>query len=697
MPLVGIFIMAENFIQKFFQSSGRSRVWRIFVFILILIFISGLIDAGQYYNKGVDKLAGFTGEAIKLPKTKEVPFKLGLDLLGGSHLVYRADMSEVDSKDQASALEGVRDVIERRVNFFGVSEPLVQTSVSGGEYRVIVELAGIQDVNKAIDMIGETPLLEFKEEGQQERELSDAEKEKMEKYNSEARANAEEVLVKIKNGDDFIALAQEYNTDQEFRDNGGDLGWLSEADDQLVVGDVKDWEVGQTTNVITRESNAYIFYQLEDKRVKTNPFDNNKEEKDVNAAHILICYTESENCNSNLSRDEAYAKIKDIKAQATPANFSDLAKKFSMEPNAANSGGDLGWFGAGKMVKPFEDAVFSQEVGTISYIVETKFGFHIIYKKDERATYEYKVRRIAIPIATEADVIGDQKNWKNTELTGKNLARASVSFDPNDNSPEVSLEFDDEGGKMFADITERNIGKQVAIFLDDYAISVPTVNEKIPSGRAVISGKFNIKEAKLLAQRLNAGALPVPIELINQQTVGPSLGKVSLSDSLEAGLIGLLLVIIFMIFFYRLPGVLAVISLMAYGALVLAVFKIFSIVLTLAGMAGFILSIGMAVDANVLIFERLREELGADKPLGLAVDDSFNRAWPSIRDGNVSTLITCVILIWFSTSIVKGFAITLFLGVMISMFSAIVITKTLLQLIAGEWLEKRKWLIGVKR
>jgi preprotein translocase subunit SecD len=258
------------------------------------------------------------------------------------------------------------------------------------------------------------------------------------------------------------------------------------------------------------------------------------------------------------------------------------------------------------------------------------------------------------------------------------------------------LEFDSEGADLFEQITGDNVGEQVAIFLDGQIISAPTVNEKISGGRAVISGGFNIKDAKLLAQRLNAGALPVPIELINQQTVGASLGRESLTMSLEAGILGLILVALFMVLIYRLPGVLAVLSLTAYGLLVLAVFKLWPVTLTLSGLAGFILSIGMAVDANVLIFERLKEELKNGKPLALAVDEAFDRAWPSIRDGNVSTLITCFILIQFTTSVVKGFAITLGLGVLISMFSAIVITKNLLKLTGGEWLEKRLWLAGVK-
>jgi protein-export membrane protein SecD len=271
-----------------------------------------------------------------------------------------------------------------------------------------------------------------------------------------------------------------------------------------------------------------------------------------------------------------------------------------------------------------------------------------------------------------------------------------VQFNPNDNSAEVGLEFDDEGARMFEEITERNVSRPVAIFLDSYPISIPTVNEKITGGRAVITGNFNVQEAKLLAQRLNAGALPVPINLINQQTIGASLGHESLSASLKAGMLGLIFVIIFMIIVYRLPGLLAVFSLGIYGALILAVFKLWPVTLTLAGMAGFILSIGMAVDANVLIFERIKEELREGKPITIALEEGFKRAWPSIRDGNVSTLITCFILVQFSTSVVKGFALTLGLGVVISMFSAIIITKNFLQLLGSEWLEKKLWLVGIK-
>ncbi|RLC38198.1 protein translocase subunit SecD, partial [Candidatus Falkowbacteria bacterium] len=678
--------MSDNILTKIFKPGARGKIWWVFVFILILVFIGGLIDAPKYYNGTVNYIAQKTGNAIKLPNIKEIPFRLGLDLLGGTHLVYEADMKEIPEKDQSSALEGVRDVIERRVNVFGVSEPIVQTSMSGGQSRVIVELAGVKDVNEAIEMIGETPLLEFKEQTGEMRELTEEEKQAVNEANEKALEKAQSVLDKIITGEDFAVLAGEYSEDANTKDNNGDLGWISENDQPQFIDRIKSFNIGDTTKELIKGEQGYEFFKLEDKREKTNPFSDNEPEKEVQASHLLLCYDGIEGCGTDLTKDETYAKIKELKEKATPENFEELVKENSTEPGANTSGGDLGWFGRDQMVKPFEDAVFAQETGTISYVVETQFGYHLIYKRDEKTTTEYKLSVIFISTVSEEDILGEQKEWKNTELTGKNLDRATVQFNPNDSSPEVSLEFDSEGAQLFEQITERNIEKPVAIYLDGLAISVPTVNEKISGGKAVISGNFNIKEAKLLAQRLNAGALPVPIELISQQTVGASLGKTSLASSLKAGIIGIIIVAIFMILYYRLPGLLAVISLGIYGILILAIFKLWPVTLSLAGFAGFILSIGMAVDANVLIFERFKEELRKDKPLDLAVQDSFNRAWPSIRDGNVSTLITCFILIQFSTSIVKGFAITLGLGILVSMFSAIIITKTLLQLTSGGWL-----------
>ena len=246
--------------------------------------------------------------------------------------------------------------------------------------------------------------------------------------------------------------------------------------------------------------------------------------------------------------------------------------------------------------------------------------------------------------------------------------------------------------KLFSEITGRNVGKRIAIYLDSQPISAPVVNEAISGGRARITGNFSMEEAKVLVRRLNAGALPVPISLINQQTVGASLGEASLRDSLNAGLVGLLAVAVFMILLYRLPGILSVFALLIYTLVVLAIFKTISVTLTLAGIAGFILSIGMAVDANILIFERTKEEMRAGKSLTGAVEEGFKRAWTSIRDSNVSSLLTCLILFWLGTSVIKGFALTLAIGILVSMFSAIVVTRNFLRWFVGRRTEKYHWL-----
>jgi protein-export membrane protein SecD len=282
-----------------------------------------------------------------------------------------------------------------------------------------------------------------------------------------------------------------------------------------------------------------------------------------------------------------------------------------------------------------------------------------------------------------------------SDLTGKDLLRGQADYSQGNGAlrePIVRLEFNEEGKKKFADLTTRNVNKVIAIYLDGVSITAPRVNEPITDGNAVISGDFTIEEAKLLAKRLNAGALPVPIKLISQQTVGATLGADSLAKSLKAGLFGFLLIALFMVLYYRLPGLIAAVSLVIYTLIVVAIFNFLSITLTLAGIAGLILSIGMAVDANVLIFERMREELINGRSFKLAVEDGFSRAWPSIRDSNLTTLITAAALFWFGSGSIKGFAIALTIGILISMFSAITVTRNFLLLILSPKLEKYKQL-----
>ena len=267
-------------------------------------------------------------------------------------------------------------------------------------------------------------------------------------------------------------------------------------------------------------------------------------------------------------------------------------------------------------------------------------------------------------------------NAYKTSLTGKDLQSATSTFDSSNGQPEVQLVFTSAGTQKFADITKRNVGKIVAIVLDNVVIEAPRVNQAILGGDAVISGGFTTNQANQLAIELQAGALPVPLKPLATQTIGATLGQQALLQSLFAGALGLLIVAIFMITLYGRLGIIASVALFLYSLLVLAVFKAIPVTLTLAGIAGFILSIGMAVDANILIFERTKEELREGKSQTTAIELGFARAWSSIRDSNASTLITSVILYKFGTGIVRGFAITLAIGVLISMFSAIIVTRT---------------------
>ncbi len=443
---------------------------RIFGVVFLLLGLGlGIFDFADYFGK----MTGYN-----LPPPFNFPYRLGLDIQGGTHLVYKAEVENIPAGERAESMESVRNVIERRVNLFGVAEPVVQVERAGEEQRLIVELAGIKDVNAAIQLIGETPFLEFREE-----------------------RGIEEVEAILKT------------------QNEGEL---------------------------------------------------------------------------------------------TP----------------------------------------------------------------------------------EANVL-----FKPTALTGRFVKKATLEFDSTSNQPYIGLELTSEGAGIFAELTARNIEKRLAIFLDGTPISAPIVREEIKDGKAQISGGFTPQEAKELVQRLNAGALPVPISLIVQQTVGPALGQESLQRSIQAGVYGFLAVALFMIFWYRLPGILAVFALLFYAAIVLAVFKLIPVTLTIAGIAGFILSVGMAVDANVLIFERLKEELKKGKALEEAVKEGFGRAWTSIRDSNVSSLITSAILYWMGTGVVQGFALTLSIGILVSMFSAIWVTRTLLLAVMTRKLQNWKvlFLSGVTR
>lgn len=300
----------------------------------------------------------------------------------------------------------------------------------------------------------------------------------------------------------------------------------------------------------------------------------------------------------------------------------------------------------------------------------------------------------------EGTPINGQPVWINTGLSGKDLSSALLSTNSSNGEWVVDLKFNDKGTRKFADLTTKLVGKPMAIFFNGELQSAPVIREPIIGGNAQISGGdngFQYEEAKKMVDLLNAGALPVPAKIIEENTVGPTLGADSIEKSKVAGIIGLGIVMLFMIAFYRLPGLIADVALICYSIILFALFKTIPVTLTLAGIAGFILSIGMAVDANILIFERTKEELRAGRTLFTAINAGFDRAFTSIFDSNMSTLITCTILYMLGSSVVKGFALTLAIGVIVSMFSAITITKNIMHLVFGTGELKYPGLFGLKK
>ena len=506
---------------------------------------------------------------------------LGLDLQGGIHIEYDADVSQIDPDKVSDALVAAQDVIERRVNAFGVGEPLVQIANRGDNHRVIVELPGIKDIEQAKEKIKDAPLLEFKEEGS-----VDPEVQKMfDQMNDQAKQKAQEILDEVKNGGDFAQLAKDNSEDPGSKDQGGDLDFVKRG--QFVP-----------------EFDKVLF-------------------------------------DSNLNPGDIYPDL-----------------------------------------------------------VESSYGWHIIKVVEKRGEGEdLEVKAQHILFAKKNPSQYPQFKYRETGLTGKNLKNAQVQFAQQGVSkPEVLLQFDDEGTQLFADITKRNLGKQVAIFLDGEMQMNPTVQAEITTGQAVITGNYTVQEAKDIAKRLNEGALPVPLTLVSQQSIEASLGADSLSRSLKAGAIGLGAVVVFMLVYYRFLGLVASLALLIYTGIMISLFKIFpGITMTLSGIAGFVLSIGMAVDANILIFERTKEEIRKGRTVHSALEEGFKRAWTSIRDGNVSSLITAVILYFLGTGFVKGFAATLLIGVIVSMFTAVVVSRTILNFTVREWIYDKLWAVGVRK
>lgn len=699
---------------------------------------------------------------------------LGLDLQGGSQLDYKIDLRKVPEADRENIIDGVLEVIERRVNGLGVAEPNIYTSAIGEETHIVVELAEnanltqedvdtylgkdklvanlTDDEKKTVSLekakatVGKTIQLEFKE---QKESIDPAEADKIEE-------NAQNALNRIKAGENYEVVGQEESQAYPGKVKYTKSEYVFESD---LPGKLKDTiiglEAGEFANELIEDGGSFTIDASTGQAVEQKALtiiklidisEDVKNEKEIFVSHILIGYTGSDaEPTEERTEEEAYELAKTIKQKLDNGDdFSVLAQENSDDASNKEQGGKLEKpvTGDGTYVYDFEQAALKfTETGQISDIVKTQFGYHILKANEVKANVtekQYQYETISYSLVPDP--------WKDTGLTGEHFVHADVQLD-NFYQPYVSIQFNDEGAKLFEEITGRNINKPVAIFVGGDLISAPRVNEKISGGSAQISGQFTNDEAKELARDLNTGAIPAPIVLTSEYTIGATLGQEALNRSLLAGFIGMILLMIFMGVYYRVPGLLANIALVAYAVIFLSLLKsqlhigaallislaIFGylivkilnnkdsgwekflsfilscagffflayllktgVVLTLAGVAGIILSIGMAVDANVLIFERFKEEMRSGKTYIAALETGFDRAWSAIRDSNFSTLLICAILFAFGSSIIKGFAFTLAAGVLVSMFTAITITRTLMHSLVGKKIAQNEKALGLQ-
>ncbi|MFA7685460.1 MAG: protein translocase subunit SecF, partial [Candidatus Gracilibacteria bacterium] len=744
--------------KKFFSA-------KLVVIILAALFL-GFFDLPGATQKAI---IPFIPESIT--KTK---INLGLDLQGGSQLDYKIDLRSVPEKDRKGIVEGVKTVIEKRVNGLGVAEPNIYMSEIAGETHIIVELAEtgtiapediktylgtdkvladltdddkkLISLEKAKATVGKTIQLEFKEERES---LDPAEKEKV-------TTNAEVALAKIQKGEKYEIVGQEEQqaypgkvkfetVDFVFKDKLPSA--LQEILPKLEIDEInsKLVEIGgvfaANLDGQMQEQTGLAIVKLLDKK------DEVKNAQETSVSHILVSFKDAKGADATVTRteDEAYKLAKEIQDKIKKGeDFAVLAQQYSNDESNKDQGGRLEKpvTGDGSYVYDFEQAALAlKAAGDLTQEpVKTTFGYHIIkateIKTDVKETkYKYET----ITYSTVPDP------WKETGLNGKHFVRADVQID-NFYQPYVSIQFNEEGAKLFEEVTGRNVNKRIAIFVGGEYISSPKVNEKIAGGNAQISGQFTNEEAKNLAQNLNTGAIPAPIILSGEYTIGATLGQSALNKSLFSGFLGLLAIMIFLIAYYRVSGIVASIALVLYSVMLVFLVKsslplglallisliIFGyivikvvnnkdsgwekflsfllacvgfffltyllkggVVLTVAGIAGIVISMGMAVDANVLIFERFKEEIKSGKTFGAALDAGFARAWSSIRDSNFSTLITCGLLFYFGSSTIKGFAFNLSAGIVVSMFTAITITKTLMSGFVGKKMAENLKLFGI--
>lgn len=623
-------------------------------------------------------------------------YHFGLDILGGTSLEYKIDLSKVDRSDLNTISNGILKVIEKRVNNLGVAESniyLANTSLGGK--NIIVELPGIKDIDEAIKVVGKTVLLEFKE---QKSEYTKEELDEINKYNDEVVEKSNKILneLKIKQKEkdfDFISFAKQ-NSDENIVESD----WLYE--DELPIGlrEIINYNKGQIADKVIKVGS-------EDSQNPTLqiPYVTDKRENDrkifepekYRLSHIVIGFEGSSlstfNKNIRLKKDEAKEKAEKILSDILSGNTTfENEVKNSDEINSAKNNGDIGFVTKDGIMPEIAEAVFtgSTSIGNvIPKVIETGFGYHIVkvtdYKKSGNETKkEPQIKYISLILKLKSTK--PQEGWAETGLTGTQFKRADVTFDQL-GRPQVSIRFNDEGTKLFTELTRKNLQKPIAIFLDGQLLTSPVVQTEITNGEAVITGNFNTQSAMALARDLNTGAIPAPIILVAQNNIGPLIGHNALKYSIYASILAFICISVFMIWYYKLSGLIAVIALIFYTTLMLSIIKLVPITLTVAGIAGMILSVGMAVDANILIFSRIKEELYVNKKsLHVAIEIGFNRAWSAIWDSHISSLLTAIILFIFGTGMVRGFAVILMIGIILSLFSAVYLTKQIILLFMYE-------------
>lgn len=643
-------------------------------------------------------------------KMKQYHITLGLDLAGGTELDYKIDLTDAIAQNNDddplndvnldAISESVRDALEARVNPAGVGEIVVKRSQVNEEEHVLIQMPPSSNVDQAkrdaehdnrLEFFAEDPALEEDAKSkitQQQRtinisnwdrraeELADGEKVILQKFEPRWADEIHDPNLK-----DKLLAAKSGTILPELVETQTELEYSIDANGQMQI-------VSMPKPLLAL---VKVTSQRNEDREKTVP-------AEANARHILFAYPGATRAAEDVkyedeatARAEAEKMLQRLQNEGTE-NFGDLAKEFSTESAAQASGGDLGTFAPGQMVPAFDEAVFGAEgTGLVEEIVESEFGFHVI----EILALDPEHTEMSSEPRVGYELLGwdrSELGWKETELGGAQMENAVVGYDEL-GQPIVNLLFNSEGGDMFADITEGVAARtcnggpcRLGIKVGGNWITTPTVRQKIIGTSAQISGNFTFESAKELADGLNLGAIDAPVKLAGQITIEPSMGAEQFSKSLKAGALGLIATMIFMMMTYRLAGVIAALALAIYTGLYIFILKTFPesfggpVVVSLAGMAGIALSIGLAVDGNILIFERLQEELKNGRSLREAIEFGFKRAWTAIRDSNLTTLITCLILYNLGSAMIRGFAVTLIVGTLLSMFTAVTLSRNFLRL-----------------